>query len=263
MPSLYLDNNATTILDPRVAEAMTRAMAAGYANPASQHSAGRKARTSLENCREQIGKMLGAEVSRFAADQVLLTSGGTESNHLAVRGIAAAFSKERLAGRKGRVIVSAIEHPSVIGAAEQLEADGWRVSKLPVDSSGVVQAEVLPELLSPDTAVVSVMLANNETGVLQPVAELAKICRSADVLFHTDATQAVGKLPVNLRELGVDALTCTGHKFHGPRGIGALIVRHGVKLEPLWQGGFQQAGLRPGTEDVGRRPGNGARTLHT
>jgi cysteine desulfurase len=250
METIYLDNNATTVILPEIADAMARAMHAGYANPASQHSAGREARAKLELTKEQIGEWLGAEMSRFAADQVLLTSGGTEANHLAVRGIAKAFSKERLAGRKGRVVVSSIEHPSVIGAAEQLKEEGWNVATLPVDANGVVRKELLPELLTPDTAVVSVMLANNETGVLQPVAELAEICRTRGVLIHTHATQVVGKLPVNFRELGVDALTCTAHKFHGPRGIGALVVRHGVKLEPLWQGGFQQAGLRPGTEDV-------------
>jgi len=252
--TIYLDHNSTTLIDSAWVKEWTSsaqiAMLEGCANPASQHSAGRKARALLEEAKEHIGSHLGAEVSRFAADQVLLTSGGTESNHLAVRGIAAAFSKERLAGRKGRVIVSTIEHPSVAGAAEQLKEEGWNIVTLPVDTSGVVRAELLPGLLTPDTALVSVMLANNETGVLQPVAELAEICRAKGVLIHTDATQAVGKMPVHFRELGVDALTCTAHKFYGPRGIGALVVRHGVKLEPLWQGGFQQAGIRPGTEDV-------------
>jgi cysteine desulfurase len=250
MKTIYLDNNATTFILPEIADAMAKAMQEGYANPASQHSEGRKARAALEGAKEQIGKLLGAEMSRFAADQVLLTSGGTESNHLAVRGIAKAFSNQRLAGRKGRVIVSSIEHPSVSGAAEQLKEEGWEVVTLPVGANGVVRKELLPGMLTADTAVVSVMLANNETGVLQPVAELAEVCRARGVLIHTDATQVVGKLPVHFRELGVDALTCTAHKFNGPRGIGALLVRHGVKLEPLWQGGFQQAGLRPGTEDV-------------
>ena len=250
MLPIYLDNNATTLLLPEVAEAMQAAHAAGYANPASQHREGRRARAVLEDARETIGRLLGAEVSRFAADQVLLTSGGTESNQLALRGLAKAFAEKRLAGKPGRVIVSTIEHPSITGAAEQLKSEGWDVQHLPVDAAGVVQVDQLAPLLTPETAVVSVMLANNETGVLQPIQELAAICREAGVLLHTDATQAVGKIPVNFQELGVDGLTCTAHKLHGPRGIGVLLHKNGVKLAPLWQGGFQQAGLRPGTEDV-------------
>lgn len=250
MLPIYLDNNATTLLLPEVAAAMQAAHAAGYANPASQHREGRKARAVLEDARESIGQMLGAEVSRFAADQILLTSGGTESNQLALRGLAKACSENKLAGQPGRVIVSTIEHPSITGAAEQLAAEGWDVQYLPVDTNGTVCVDQLATLFTPETAVVSVMLANNETGVLQPLAEIASICQAAGVLLHTDATQAVGKIPVDFRTLGVDALTCTAHKLHGPRGIGVLLLKSGVKLAPLWQGGFQQAGLRPGTEDV-------------
>jgi cysteine desulfurase len=242
MDYLYLDNNATTLLHPAVAETMAAYDRAGYANPASQHQAGRRARSVLEEAREGIAKILGANVSDTHADQVIFTSGGTEANNLALRGLAG--------DRPGRVIISAIEHPSVVGAAEQLARQGFDVQRLRVSREGVVDVDHLRELLDQQMRVVSVMLGNNETGVLQPVAEVAAVCHSGGVPVHTDAVQVVGKLPVDFRQLGVSALSLSAHKFHGPRGIGALIVRHGVELTPILFGGFQQLGLRPGTESV-------------
>lgn len=242
MHSIYLDNNSTTRIDPRVADAIHECLRAGYGNPASQHRLGRQSRRVLEQARDTVGRILGCHLSDIHADRVVFTSGGTEANNLALLG---------LAGHPpGRVIVSAIEHPSVSGPAEQLARLGFDVRRVRVSRDGVVQIDHLRELLNQDTRLVSVMLANNETGVLQPVAEMAEICGQAGVSMHTDAVQVVGKLPVHFRRLGVTALSLAGHKFHGPRGIGALVVRSDVKLSPQLFGGFQQEGLRPGTESV-------------
>lgn len=240
---IYLDHNATTPLLAEAAEAMARCQAELYGNPASQHAAGRRARQALEEAREGIGRILGAEIDQFDADRVIFTSGGTEANHLALLG---------LAGREpAHAVISGIEHPSVVGPAEYLERErGWRLSRLPVSSAGQVEPDRLPELLQPDTRFVSVMLANNETGVLQPAAAVAKICAQAGVALHVDAAQAVGKTPVHFRSLGASLMTVAAHKFHGPVGIGALIVRQGAELQPQMFGGFQQGGLRPGTEAV-------------
>jgi len=237
-----LDQNATTALHPEVARAMAECYCAGYANAASSHRRGREARRVLEEAREGVGVILGAETSGHLPDQIILTSGGTEANNLALLGLAGS--------PPGRVIVSAVEHPSVSGPAEELERRGFDVRRVRVDSSGVVDETHFRELFSADTKLVSVMLANNETGVLQPVGRLAELCREAGVPLHTDAVQAVGKIPVNFRQLGVSALTLTAHKFHGPRGVGAVMLRHGYRLEPVLFGGFHQRALRPGTESI-------------
>ena len=249
MEPIYLDNNATTPLLPEVLDAMREAYAQGYANPASQHAAGRRARAALEQARDAIGALLGADLSSFQADRVIFTSGGTESNNLALRG---------LAGRPpGRILISAIEHPSVSDTADFLATQGFTVARLPVNRQGVIELSAVEQALDPAakregevTRLLSAMLGNNETGVLQPIAEIAALCATAGVLIHTDAVQVVGKLPVDFRTLGINALSCAAHKFHGPRGIGVLLVRYGVDLEPQLFGGFQQAGLRPGTEPV-------------
>ena len=193
--------------------------------------------------REGIGRILGAEIDHFDADRVIFTSGGTEANHLALVGLAG--------DEPAQAVISAIEHPSVIGPAEYLQRErGWRIDRLGVSPAGQVELDRLPELLRPDTRFVSVMLGNNETGVLQPVAELARTCAAAGAPLHVDAAQAAGKVPVDFRALGAALMTVAAHKFHGPVGIGALIVRQGVELRPQMFGGFQQAGLRPGTEPV-------------
>jgi cysteine desulfurase len=241
---LYLDHNSTTPIDARVVEAMERCWREGLANPASQHFAGRKARKAIEEAREGIAEILGAQVGGMTADRLIFTSGGTEANNLALFGLMEA------AAPGSRVVISAIEHPSITAAAEVLQRRGVDVQKLPVDGSGVVEVQKLDELLDRPTALVSVMLANNETGVLQPIIEIAQACAARGVTTHTDAVQAVGKVPVHFRELGVSALTIAAHKFHGPLGIGALLLRHEVQLAPQLWGGFQQSGLRPGTENV-------------
>jgi cysteine desulfurase len=252
MDSIYLDNNATTSLLPDVLEALDAAYRAGYVNPASQHAAGRRARRALEEARERIGALLGARVDSHRGDQVIFTSGGTEANNLAIRGIAngAAGRGSGDNGQADHLLVSAIEHPSVLGAAERLRLEGFDVEKLLVDREGCVDPAQIATRLRPTTRLVSVMLGNNETGVIQPVAEISRFCREHGVATHTDAVQAVGKIDVDFTKLGVDAMTIAPHKFHGPLGIGALIVRSEVALEPLLSGGVQQAGIRPGTESV-------------
>jgi cysteine desulfurase len=244
--TIYLDHNATTPTHPEVVEAMARCWREGYANPASQHQPGQKARRVVEDARDEIAEILGANVSGTRPDRLIFTSGGTEANNLAVFGIAQAGGIERPA----QVIVSAIEHASVLEPAQHLLDLGWRVDSLGVTADGVVRAELLAGLLRPETRLVSVMLGNHETGALQPVAELARVCNEAGVPMHTDAVQVAGKLPMHFRELGVAAVTVAAHKFQGPLGIGALLVRDGVPLDPLHFGGHQQWGLRPGTECV-------------
>lgn len=239
---IYFDHNSTTPILPEVADAMAAALRAGYANPASQHAFGRRARRALEVAREEIAEILGAKTTGMDADQLIFTSGGTEANNLALLGLAGETP--------GRVVISAIEHPSVVGSAELLARRGWQVDRLPVTHDGVIDLNHARELVSTKPLLLSAMLANNETGVLQPVAELAKLLAEQNIPLHTDAVQVAGKLPLHFRDLGASAMTITAHKFHGPRGIGALLVRHGVKLNPQLHGGFQQAGLRPGTEDV-------------
>jgi cysteine desulfurase len=246
MEWIYLDHNATTPTRPEVVEAMARCFREAHANAASQHRAGQKAQQVLEEARESIGENLGAAVGGTASDRVLFTSGGTEANNLAVIGLARA----RPVAPPGQVIVSAIEHPSVMGPAERLLDEGWRLDTLGVNASGVVRVDQLTPLLTPQTRLVSVMLGNHDTGVLQPVAELAALASHAGVPMHTDAVQVVGKRPVHFRALGVAAMSVAAHKFQGPVGIGALILREGIPLLPLLFGGHQQHGLRPGTEPV-------------
>jgi cysteine desulfurase len=264
LAEIYFDNNSTTTADPAVLDAMAECDRQGIANPASSHAAGRRARRVLEEAREEVGLLLGADLSGMAADRVIFTSGGTEANNLAVLGLGVAATKLGRSRSEGdrrqetgdcaagpwHAIISAIEHPSVVGAAEQLDRTGWRVDRLGVSSLGVVRVDAFERLLTPETRLVSIMLGNNETGVIQPVREITAICRDRGTVVHTDAVQAVGKIAVNFRDLGVDAMTVAAHKFHGPRGIGALLLRSGVALEPILFGGFQQTGLRPGTESV-------------
>jgi len=241
--AIYLDNNATTFLDPRVASVVTELMSKRLANPASQHSFGRTARRILESAREEILECTGARTHGMASDQLLFTSGGTESNNLAIFGLAQQ--------RPGTIVVSSIEHPSVLAAAQFLQQQGREVIYLPCNTSGVIQLAPLVERIQRDPesiAFVSVMLANNETGVLQPIFDLTQYCRPHAIPVHCDAVQAIGKIPLSFRELDIDAMTITAHKLHGPVGIGALVLRHSAKIAPHQFGGFQQLGLRPGTE---------------
>jgi cysteine desulfurase len=236
MNGIYLDNNATTPLLPAVWEAMRPFLTETYGNPASAHWAGRRARQALEDARERTAAILGAE-----PDEVLFTSGATEANNLALFGLAEPGS--------GHLISSPIEHPSATEPIERLGQRGFTVDKLPVDQAGSVRAEALPGLLRSDTRLVSVMYANNETGAIQPVAELAAQLPPG-IAFHCDAAQAAGKLPLDFHTLGVTTLALSAHKFHGPKGVGVLLVHRHAKLAPQLFGGHQQRGRRPGTEPV-------------
>lgn len=261
MSSIYLDHNATTPLLAEVAAAMSACQAAAHGNPASQHQAGRRARQLLDDARETIGRLLGACMEGRQPDRVIFTSGGTEANNLALFGMTGALAgidaescaaSERTTNDKGppEILVSAIEHPSVLEPAQHLQRRGWRVQRLGVSRDGVIDLTELSDRLNRRTRLVSIMLGNNETGSLQPVAEAAGMCAAAGVPLHTDAVQVAGKLPIDFRQLGVAAMTVSAHKLHGPVGSGVLLVRQGVSLAPQLFGGFQQEALRPGTENL-------------
>jgi len=247
MDLIYLDHNSTTPMLPEVADAVREASLRYGANPASQHEPGRQARRVLEEARERVGELLGARVGGRNADRLIFTSGGTEANNLAIFGLLNAWAN---ASNPGHLVISVIEHPSVAEAAQVLEQSGWHVDRLGVDARGVLCVDQLGPLLRPETRLVSLMLGNNETGVMQPVARAAEICATQGVPMHCDAVQVVGKLPVHFGGLNLALMSSAAHKFHGPTGVGVLVVRHGVALHPTMFGGHQQAGLRPGTEMV-------------
>jgi cysteine desulfurase len=236
---IYLDNNATTPLLPAVWEAMRPYFTDGFGNPASAHQIGRRARQALEDAREQTAALLDAD-----ADEVVFTSGATEANNLAVFG---------LAGEPpGHLVCSPIEHPCVLEPMRQLAERGFTLDWLPVDRSGLVRIEALPSLLHDNTRLVCVMLVNHETGAIQPISDCKSqiASRKSQIALHCDAAQAVGKVSVRFHELGVTTLSLSAHKFHGPNGIGALLVKREARLRPLLWGGHQQSGRRPGTEPV-------------
>ncbi len=241
MEQIYLDHNATTPVEPEVVEAMLPYLGEDFGNASSVHSFGRDAKVALENAREQIAAFIHCEPS-----ELYFTSGGTESDNIAVLGTA-----YQLKSRKNNLIVGTTEHHAVFEPAEHLhEKENWALDKLPVDSEGFSSADELNRLMTDKTAIVSVMLANNETGTIQNIETLADAARSKGVLFHTDAVQAVGKIPVDVKKLKVDILSLTAHKIYGPKGIGALFIRQGVKISPLFYGGSHEKKRRPGTENV-------------
>jgi cysteine desulfurase len=245
---VYLDNNATTPIAPEVVEAMAKAMRARYANPASQHEAGRTARRVIERARERIVELLGGETTGRTPDRLIFTSGGTEANNLALFGLAAIAEQHHTGPHQ--LLVSPIEHPSVMTVTDQLALRGWQVDRLGVDSNGRILPESLATVAGENLRIVAAMLGNNETGVLQPIAELAGHAAARGAVLHTDAVQGVGKIDVQFSELGATTLAFTAHKIHGPLGIGGLLVKGDTQLAPQLFGGFQQAGLRPGTESV-------------
>lgn len=238
---IYFDNAATTPPDPRVREAMRPFLNETFANPSSLHTEGRAAREAVEKARSDTATLVGARPS-----EVVFTSGGTEADNLALVGVALSESASPV-----HIITSAIEHPAVREACLWLSRSrGTTVSCLPVDSDGMVDPEQLPKLIRAETRLISVMAANNVTGAVQPIRELAHIAHQRGVLFHTDAVQAVGKVPIHIEQDEIDLLSLSAHKLHGPKGIGALIVRRHVRLSPILHGGGQEAGLRSGTENV-------------
>lgn len=242
MTEAYLDNSATTRPCREAVDKITETLTENYGNPSSLHSKGLQAQLAVEQARESVAKAIGANKK-----EIIFTSGGTEANNLAVLG--AAQSRHRL-GKK--LITTAIEHPSVLEAAKKLEDEGWEVVRLLPDSSGRFSTEALANALDSSTTLVSLMLVNNETGAIQPLEEAAKLIKrsGAPALLHCDAVQAFGKLPINVKKIGVDLMTVSSHKIHGPKGVGALYVRDGVRIIPRAFGGGQERGLRSGTEST-------------
>jgi len=239
MDPIYLDHNATTPLLPEVVDAMLPFLLEHFGNPSSTHPYGIRARNAVARAREQVAAALGCE-----PEEILFTSGGTEANNLAIRGVL-----EALAGM-GRLVTTAIEHPATARACAWLERHGRGVTRLGVDGDGRVRLDEARHAIDRNTALVTVMHSNNETGVLQPIAELAGLAHGADALVHTDAAQSLGKVPVRVGDLGVDLLSVAGHKLYEPKGVGALYVRRGTPLHPVVVGASHERGLRPGTENV-------------
>lgn len=239
---VYLDNSATTRVRDGVAAVVLETMTRYYGNPSSLHQMGMEAEGLVKEAREILARSLGVKV-----DTIYFTSGGTEANNLALKGGARARCR-----RARHIISTAIEHPSVLNACSQLEEEGFQLTLLPVDGTGILDPEVLKAHLTPETILVSTMYVNNEIGSIQPLAEIAALLREwdSDILWHVDAIQGFGKLPLKPRELGIHLLSLSGHKFHGPKGIGALYVAENVRLKPLLAGGGQEKDLRPGTENV-------------
>jgi cysteine desulfurase len=237
--TIYLDHNATTPLLDEALEAMTPYLREHFGNPSSAHGFGARARAAVHVAREQVASLLGCD-----ADEVLFTSGGTESNNLAIRGVLEAHARRRA------VVTTVIEHPATARPCDWLERHGHPVHRLRVDGDGVARLDEASACIDADTALVTVMHSNNETGVLQPIEELARIARASGALVHSDAAQSIGKVPVRVRALDVDLLSIAGHKLYAPKGVGALYVRRGTPLAPLVLGAGHERGLRPGTENV-------------
>ena len=245
--NIYLDYNATTPIDPMVLEAMEPFYRSHFGNPSSSHGLGKYNRQAIDVAREQVAGLLGC-----SSQNIIFTSGGSESNNMALKGVAS-----RSSGRGQHIIVSMVEHPAILKVVQYLQHQGFRITYLPVDIQGVVKAEDLEEIITSKTILVSVMHANNEIGSIQPINELAEIAHHAGAVFHTDAAQSVGKIPVDVNDLGCDLLSVAGHKLYAPKGVGAIYIKGGVDLEPLIHGANHERGLRAGTENVAQIVGLG------
>ena len=240
MKKVYFDNAATTQTDKDVAATVLEYMTNTFGNPGSVHAFGREARKAVDIAREQVAKLIGAQ-----PNEIFFTSGGTESDNISIKGVAYANRN-----RGKHIITSAIEHHAVLEPCEALQKEGFDLTILPVDEFGRVDVETLKAAIRPDTILISIMFANNEVGTMQPIAEIGAIARERGIYFHTDAVQAVGNWPIDVKAMNIDLLTMSGHKFHAPKGIGALYVRKGVRIRSLQQGGGQERHMRPGTENV-------------
>ena len=245
---IYMDNAATTATRPEVLEAMLPYFTEHYGNPSSIHSVGRDARRAVEKARAQVAAALGAQPR-----EIYFTAGGSESDNWAIR-----CASRALAAKGKHIITSQIEHHAVLHTCQYMEKQGYEVTYLPVDENGLVSVEDVKNAIRPDTVLISIMAANNEIGTIEPIREIGKVAHEAGVLFHTDAVQAVGAVPIDVNDWNVDMLSLSGHKFHAPKGIGALYIRKGVKISNLIFGGAQERGLRAGTENMPGIVGLGA-----
>jgi cysteine desulfurase len=239
MKVIYVDNNATTMVAPEVLDAMLPYFSTYYGNPSSMHSFGGDVATKIKDARENVAKLIGAD-----PEEIVFTSCGTESDGTAIRAAIESYPNKK------HIVTSRVEHPAIKNLCETLSKKGYRASFVPVDNSGRLDLDYLYDSLSEDTAVVSLMWGNNETGVIFPVEEISHEVKSRGILFHTDAVQAVGKIPIDVNQTGVDMLSLSGHKFHSPKGIGALYIRKGTKFSPFMVGGHQEKGRRGGTENT-------------
>lgn len=245
MTGIYLDYNATTPVDPQVAEVMLPFVHGLYGNPSSGHPFGRSARARVDHARGQVASLIGC-----SSEDLIFTSGGTEANNHAIKGVAWANHSTNSGGHRDHIITSSIEHPAVTEVCQWLDGQGYRVTFLPVDERGMVDPRQVEEAISPSTLLVTVMHANNEVGTIQPIAEISEIAHRNGALLHSDCAQSVGKIPVRVDELGVDLLSIAGHKLYAPKGIGALYVRPGIRLEKFMHGAGHEDGRRAGTENI-------------
>jgi len=237
---VYLDHSATTPVDQKVLEVMLPFFSMDFGNPNSLHAWGRKARQAVDQARDEVSRLINAEPS-----EIIFTGGGSEADNIAIKGVALAKKD------KGRhIITSAIEHHAVLDTCKWLEKEGFDITILPVDEYGTIRPEELRKAIRPDTILVTIHFANNEIGTVQPIEQLGNICREQDVLFHTDAVQAAGHIPIDVKKLPIDLMTMAAHKMYGPKGVGALYIKKGVKIVPLIHGGGQERGLRSGTENT-------------
>jgi cysteine desulfurase len=236
---IYLDHNASTPVSPEVVDAMLPYLRESFGNPSSDHIYGRNLQRAVAEARSQVAALIGA-----TADEIVFTSGGTEANNLAIRGVTARLSHKR------HIITSQIEHPATVEPCRLLGQQGWKVTWLPIDANGRILVEELATTVDEQTALLTLMHANSETGTIQPLAQLSRLARAAGALIHTDAAQSAGKIPVQVDELDVDLLSIAGHKLYAPQGVGALYIRAGIALEPVLRGGGHERGVRPGTENV-------------
>lgn len=240
MKRIYLDHSATTPVDPQVAELMMTYFTEYYGNPSSVHYFGRQVRKALDNAREQVAALIGA-----SPKEITFTSGGTEADNLAIQGAARARVK-----KGNHLITSAIEHHAVLDTFKYLRNNGYEITILPVDAEGLVSVEDLKNAIRPETILISIMHANNEVGSIQPVEEIGRIAKESGILFHIDAVQSFGKLPIDVNKMNVDLMTISSHKIYGPKGVGALYIRNGVRISPLVFGGSQERKIRSGTENA-------------
>jgi len=239
---IYLDNAASTAVHPEVIKEMMPYFDSEYGNPSSIHQFGREAKNAIQKARKQVALLVGAE-----PDEILFTSGGTESNNTILYGIPN-FRESQF--DQNHIITSSIEHEAVLQPCKEFEKNGTKITYLPVDEHGIVNPDDITNAVSPETVLVSIMFANNEVGTIQPIKEISEICKKYQIPLHTDAVQAVGKVPINVKELGVDALSVSSHKINGPKGIGALFIKKGLRVSPQILGGGQENGMRSGTENV-------------